>query len=100
VNLRNRIEIVQDDAIDPHGAAISVTLNNGAVISASATNCIGSPENPLSDAQVEQKFRSLVGNRLASDDLNRLLSILWSLEEHPSIGDMIQLMTRSQKKMA
>ena len=47
--------------------------------------------NPMSDAEMETKFRSLVGGMLPGARVDALLEQLWSLEALPEIGTLIQM---------
>ena len=47
--------------------------------------------NPMTDAEVEAKFRSLVGNRLAAARIDALLEQLWQLEDLPDVGTLIRM---------
>jgi 2-methylcitrate dehydratase len=47
--------------------------------------------NPMSDAEVEGKFRSLARKVLAVERCDRLLEALWKLEELPHAGEVIRL---------
>jgi 2-methylcitrate dehydratase len=45
--------------------------------------------NPMSDAEMEAKFRGLAGAMLPAERLDALLAQLWSLEKLPEIGKLI-----------
>jgi 2-methylcitrate dehydratase len=51
----------------------------------------GHYKNPMSDAEVEAKFRSLVEGLLSADEADRLLERLWSLEDVQDIGALVRL---------
>ena len=46
--------------------------------------------NPMSDAEIETKFRSLVADMLPAPRVDALLKQLWKLEELPEVGTLIQ----------
>jgi hypothetical protein len=48
--------------------------------------------NPMSDAEMEAKFRGLVGMMLPAAPLDALLAQLWSLEELPETGALIEML--------
>jgi 2-methylcitrate dehydratase len=52
--------------------------------------------NPMSDAEMEQKFRSLAARQLAAEQIEALLRQLWSLEDLPHAGALPR-MTRIQQ---
>ena len=41
----------------------------------------GHPKNPMSDAEIEEKFRSLAGTQISADQADSLLHLLWNLEQ-------------------
>ena len=47
--------------------------------------------NPMSDAEMEGKFRSLVAGMLPAARVDALLEQLWSLEDLPEVGTLIQM---------
>ena len=51
----------------------------------------GHYRNPLSDSELEDKFRSLAGPVLAADRVDGLLARLWRLEEVEDIGEIFEL---------
>ena len=51
----------------------------------------GHYRNPMSDTEVEAKFRKLAGNVLAPDRVDRLLEVLWKMEDVRDAGELIRL---------
>jgi 2-methylcitrate dehydratase PrpD len=51
----------------------------------------GDPHNPLSDEELENKFRSLAAGILPKEKIESLLKTLWSLEKVRDIGQVISL---------
>jgi 2-methylcitrate dehydratase len=47
--------------------------------------------NPMSDAEMEAKFRKLVGGMLPPRALDALLAQLWGLEKLPETGALIEM---------
>ena len=47
--------------------------------------------NPMSDAEVEQKFRSLAKDLLTPEQTDALLEKLWHLEAVDDIGEVLRL---------
>jgi len=48
-------------------------------------------KNPMSDAEMDEKFRSLAHKHLASDRTDALLRQLWALESMPKAGALIEM---------
>ena len=48
-------------------------------------------KNPMSDDEVEAKFRRLAAEVLKPEQIERLLEKLWTLEELPDAGEIVRL---------
>jgi 2-methylcitrate dehydratase len=70
---------------------LTVVTASGARHSATVEYHKGHWRNPMSDTEVEGKFRQLAATVLPSTRTDRLLEALWRLEEAASVGDLIQL---------
>ncbi len=53
---------------------------------------LGHPDRPLSDQQVEEKFRRLASRRLSGTRLARLITFVWNLEGVDDIGTLMPLL--------
>jgi 2-methylcitrate dehydratase len=51
----------------------------------------GHYKNPMTDQEVEAKFRKLAAEWLTSRQVDALLDRLWNLEQVRDIGDVIRL---------
>jgi len=72
---------------------VTLTLNDGRTYTEEVLHATGSPENPMTDAQLEVKFRTLAGDALSKARVNTLLEELWTLDDAPDIG---QVMSRTK----
>ena len=55
-------------------------------------NSKGNAANPLSDEEVEAKFRSLAEGVMPREQAESLLSRLWGFEEEPAVPGVIDAM--------
>jgi len=46
-------------------------------------------KNPMTDAEMQEKFRSMAQKHLSVDRLDNLLRLLWALETQPQVGTLI-----------
>jgi 2-methylcitrate dehydratase len=51
-------------------------------------------KNPMTDAEMEEKFRSMAQKQLSADSVDNLLRLLWGLESQPQVGTLLA-MTRA-----
>ncbi|MBI5234753.1 MAG: MmgE/PrpD family protein [Deltaproteobacteria bacterium] len=91
VQLCAKIKVVKDPALDalyPKAMPnrIEVRLKSGQTFSREIVYPKGHPKNPLTDAEVEGKFLSLVAGRIADNRARQLLDMLWALETLDDVG--------------
>jgi 2-methylcitrate dehydratase len=48
-------------------------------------------KNPMTDAEMEEKFRSLARKQLPADKIDALLRQLWTLEDMPKAGALVEM---------
>ena len=70
---------------------VDVVTKGGQTYSAEVPYHKGHYKNPMTDAEVEQKFRSLAKDLLSPDQTDELLARLWKLEEVEDIGEVLRL---------
>jgi 2-methylcitrate dehydratase len=49
------------------------------------------PENPMTDAEMEEKFRSLAVRYLPAERVDALLRQLWTLEDMPKAATLVEM---------
>ena len=81
VALRRRVEAVGDASIHKLEARIRIRLRNGAVLEKHVKRALGSFERPLSDQDLEAKFRGLVDGVLPDSQAARLIELCWKIAD-------------------
>jgi len=79
IALRNRIEAVADDAIGEAQADVTIACRDGRRLHAFVAHAIGSLERPMTNADLERKFRGLVDPVLGASRAARLCDALTSV---------------------
>ena len=80
---------------------VEMTTRDGRRLAAETSHPKGHRGNPLSDAEVEAKFRTLAGGALTREGCDRLLAEAWQLEEVPTLHGLFeQLVVTSQSPAA
>ena len=51
----------------------------------------GDPRNPLSDAEVEEKFEALAEPIMSHDTRRRAIEAIWNLDKQSSVGELMKL---------
>src|SRR6266446_2777971 len=70
---------------------VEVVTTSGARHVAEVAYHRGHFKNPMSDQEVEDKFRGLASGLLTPEQTSRLLERLWHLEQVPDIGEVIRM---------
>jgi len=86
VALRRRVEALADPSIHKLEARVRITLRNGEILEKHVERALGSFERPLTDADLEAKFRSLVSGVLPDAQADRLIELSWKAGELDDAG--------------
>jgi 2-methylcitrate dehydratase len=70
---------------------LTITLADGKKLVKEVEFPRGHAKNPMTDAEVEKKFRTLVEPRYGKTRADRMLQTCWELEKLTSVGSLIQL---------
>jgi 2-methylcitrate dehydratase PrpD len=89
--LRGKVSVHQEAGHSVDGARVEITLADGTVLDHVVRAARGSTGNPLSDAEISAKFRTLAAHGCPGFDPEPLLAALWRLDEAPDAGHVIEL---------
>jgi 2-methylcitrate dehydratase PrpD len=83
-----RVEITVDEkaeAVFPNlrSATVVIDLVDGRQLSHHSPTRRGDPDSPLSDEEIEQKFRELTAPVMNFDAQNKVIDKIWTLELQP-----------------
>ena len=70
---------------------MDVVLKNGQREAIRVEYHRGHPKNPMTDAEIEEKFRPLAGRVLAPAQVDALLKQLWALDTLPAMKPLFEL---------
>jgi 2-methylcitrate dehydratase PrpD len=79
VALRDRTTASVDKAMHEDQTRVAMRLKNGKTIEKFVEHAIGSLERPMSDADLEAKFRGLVKGILSDSACERLIRLAWNI---------------------
>jgi 2-methylcitrate dehydratase len=93
-----KIMVVEDktlSAMYPEAVAnrVTVKLSSGKVVSKQVDYHKGHPKNPMSDAEVEEKFQRLTRKYLDKNRARRVLDAVWNLEKAKDVAKSVSSMT-------
>lgn len=86
VALRRRVEATGDPTIRKMEARVRMTLRDGKVLEKHVEHALGSIQRPLSDSDLEAKFRSLAHGILPDSQTDRLIALCWKVGELDDAG--------------
>jgi 2-methylcitrate dehydratase len=91
-----KIKVVWDKEMDkeyPEGIPneVSIVMKSGKTFTKKILYPKGHPKNPLTDDEVEGKFKRLGKNLFDDRQLNGILNALWTVEKEEDIGHLLNL---------
>src|SRR5262249_38275411 len=98
--LARRIEVRADPALNGVQAVVDIETTDGRTFSERCEHPRGSPENRLSRAQIERKFRTYAGARLSQDRVDEVIGTVLHLEELGSVRTLMDALRQSAQEGA
>ena len=86
--LRRKLRLVKNESLGEDEAVVRLTLKGGQM-EKHVRHATGAPENPLSDAQLSEKFLTLTAPVLTGLGAEALLARLWRLEELSDLSTLL-----------
>lgn len=99
LELVGKVKVHRDAALSaryPRGIPnrVTVTLADGRQVRREVEFPRGHAENPMTDGEVEHKFRSLVEPRYGKERADRILVICWELEKISTPAELVTLLEK------
>jgi 2-methylcitrate dehydratase PrpD len=88
--LRVMVRVLPDDTVGKRGAHLRITLRDGSILDHLVRANRGTPENPLSDADLDAKLRSIAVPRLGVHGANELLAECWDCDLAARASDVLR----------
>jgi 2-methylcitrate dehydratase PrpD len=95
--LRDRINATADPSLGEDQAIVTLTLKGGRSYTERIEHATGAPQNPMTDAQLNAKFRSLTADVLPQAQAEELLARLWAMDQVADVREIIAL-TRMKRR--
>ena len=84
-----RVTVVEDLSLQGTQAVVEIRMQSGDSLSERCEHPRGAPENPVSFADIEAKFRTYAGTRLAPAQAERILDAVRHLEDLPDARTLV-----------
>jgi 2-methylcitrate dehydratase len=96
LDLVSKVKVHRDAALSkryPRGIPnrLTITLADGRQLVKEVEFPRGHAENPMTDAEVEKKFRSTVEPRFGKAKADQILATCWELDKLPKAGELVRL---------
>jgi 2-methylcitrate dehydratase PrpD len=91
VALRNKVHATVDDSIDEAAVDATAVLIDGRRVHVRVDHAIGSLERPLSNGQLEGKFKALVVPVLGETKARDITASCWRLSSLPNVRELTAL---------
>jgi 2-methylcitrate dehydratase PrpD len=86
--LRDKVSAEVDKSVHEDAAHIAIRLKDGRVLTKHVEHAIGSLARPMSDADLEAKFRKFAKGILTPAEGDALLKLCWSLDKLKDAGEI------------
>jgi 2-methylcitrate dehydratase PrpD len=87
--VRERVTAVGDPALTEDQAHIDVELAGGRRVECLVEESLGNLRRPLSDRQLEEKFRDQAGLILSATDVDALIAHCWQIDRLEDVGALV-----------
>ncbi|RJQ09615.1 MAG: MmgE/PrpD family protein [Dehalococcoidia bacterium] len=92
--VRALVHATPDAALGEDEVHVTIRMADGRALATHVEHATGSPENPMSDAHLEAKYRALATPVLGERDAEALLRAAWTLDQAPDIRALMALASR------
>lgn len=93
--LIDKVVLVLEPELDqrsPSGGAAEITIKGGEKYSLRVERPKGHPMNPMTDADVEEKFRSMAGKFMNEKQMSKVITTIYNLEKLKDIRELVKLL--------
>jgi 2-methylcitrate dehydratase PrpD len=90
LRLRSLVTVDTSPDVRSDEVFITVQMDDGTVLTKHVNHALGTLENPMSDKQLEGKFRSLAEGILSPAKIDGAVDQLWHLSKVSSVGAILE----------
>jgi len=100
IALRDRVTATVDRAMHEDQVQVSIKLKSGKTLEKYIEHAVGSLDRPMSDSDLEAKFRGLAQGILSKGETDKLIRLCWDVAGLKDTGDVARASVPAQKKPA
>ncbi|HEX3487471.1 MAG TPA: MmgE/PrpD family protein [Micropepsaceae bacterium] len=98
IALRDRVDAKIDPKLRDDEVYVRVTLKDGRKLEKYIEHAIGSKEVPMTNEQLEAKFRGLADDILGADAAAQLLALAWRIEALPDAAEICRAASPNRRQ--
>jgi 2-methylcitrate dehydratase PrpD len=91
VAIRQRVHVHTDPAQSKDSARVALTLRDGRSLERRVAHNLGTPDNPMSERQLEDKFIALAAPVLGGDRAEQIARTCWRIRELDDVRQLVEL---------
>jgi 2-methylcitrate dehydratase PrpD len=91
IEMRCNVEVIRDPAIATIAAEVELWTADGTRHALSTPAARGSPSNPMSDREIEDKLRTIAAAWRPGHDVQPLIDAVWELERSNDVSSLLAL---------
>jgi len=100
IALRDRVSAAVEPGIHEDQVRIAIKLKSGKTLEKYVEHAVGSIERPLSDDDLEAKFRGFADGILSKAEADKLIQLCWDIGKLKDAGEVARASVPAQKKPA
>jgi 2-methylcitrate dehydratase PrpD len=98
IALRDKVTAVVDKAMHEDQVHVTINLKSGKSLEKYVEHAVGSLGRPMSDADLEAKFRGLCANILSKDEAGKLIRLCWDVEKLKDAAELARASVPAKSK--
>jgi 2-methylcitrate dehydratase PrpD len=95
VDLYGKIDATADESVRQEESEVTATLTDGSTLVVHVPWATGTPQNPISDEDLQAKFRDLVGPYISEDAATRTVATVAALDDVADVSEIATLVNRT-----
>ena len=98
IAIRDRVNATVDKNLHEDQTRVAIRLKSGRTVEKFVEHAIGSLDRPMSDGDLEAKFRGLAKGILAAAQCDRLMELCWGVAKLADAGDVAARQCRKPRR--
>ena len=100
IALRDKVTATVDKAMHEDQVHVTIKLKNGKTLEKYVEHCVGSLGRPMSDADLEAKFRAFCPGILSKGEADKLIRLCWDIGKLDDVAEVARASVPASKAKA